>query len=80
MNEPATIKRGVELELNIESLAYGGMGLARKDNFVIFVKGGIPGQTVLARIYKKRKGYAEARAQEIIKESPNSVIAPCYNF
>ena len=34
MNEPATIKRGVELELDIESLAYGGMGLARKDNFV----------------------------------------------
>ena len=57
MNAPATIKRGVELELDIESLAYGGMGLARKDNFVIFVKGGIPGQTVLARIYKKRKGF-----------------------
>tara|TARA_B100000530_G_scaffold109540_1_gene68197 strand:+ start:351 stop:1763 length:1413 start_codon:yes stop_codon:yes gene_type:complete len=80
MNEPATIKRGVELELEIESLAYGGMGLARKDNFVIFVKGGIPGQTVLARIYKKRKGHAEARAQEIIKESPNSIIAPCKHF
>ena len=41
MNEPATIKRGVELELDIESLAYGGMGLARQENFVIFVKNAI---------------------------------------
>ena len=38
MKEPIIIKRGLELELRIESLAYGGMGLARKDDFVIFVK------------------------------------------
>jgi hypothetical protein len=31
MNETITIKRGSELELDIESLAYGGMGLARKE-------------------------------------------------
>ena len=48
--------RGSEIELVIESLAYGGMGLARKHNFVIFVKYAIPGQKVIARIYKKRKG------------------------
>ena len=48
------IKKGSELELEIESLAYGGMGLARKENFVIFVKGAIPGQKVLAKIYKKK--------------------------
>ena len=57
MKTTASIKRGVELDLNIESLAYGGMGLARKDDFVIFVKGGIPGQKVNTRIYKKNKGY-----------------------
>ena len=38
MSEPMTLKRGAELELEIDSLAYGGMGLARRDNFVIFVK------------------------------------------
>ena len=47
MSDKITIKRGAELELDIESLAYGGMGLARKDNFVIFVKYAIPGQRVL---------------------------------
>ena len=80
MNEPSKIKRGVDLELQIESLAYGGMGLARKDDFVIFVKGGIPGQKVNARIYKKKKGYAEARVQHVLKESPNAVEAPCNHF
>ena len=44
MSEPVTIKRGIEIELEIESLAYGGMGLARIENFVIFVKHAIPGQ------------------------------------
>ena len=80
MKTTASIKRGVDLELQIESLAYGGMGLARKDDFVIFVKGGIPGQKVNARIYKKKKGYAEARVQHVITESPNAVEAPCDHF
>ena len=61
MSEPVTIKRGTEIELEIESLAYGGMGLARIENFVIFVKYAIPGQKVLGRIYKKRKGYLRRR-------------------
>ena len=73
MNEKVLIKRKAEVELKIESLAYGGMGIAKKENFVIFVKNAIPGQTVIARIYKKKKGYAEARALKILVESPNVV-------
>ena len=55
MNEKVLIKRKAEVELKIESLAYGGMGVAKEENFVIFVKNAIPGQTVIARIYKKKK-------------------------
>ena len=32
------VKKGQELELNIDSLAYGGKGVSRVDDFVIFVK------------------------------------------
>ena len=74
------IKRGLELELKIESLAYGGMGLARKDDFVIFVNGAIPGQTVQALIYKKKKGFAEARVLEVLQDSPDAVNVPCEHF
>ena len=55
MNDQIILKRGVELELKIRSLAYGGMGVAKIDKFVIFVKNGIPGQRVNAFIYKKKK-------------------------
>ena len=78
--EPISVKKGQELDLSIESLAYGGNGIAKVDNFVIFVKGAIPGQTVKARIYKKRKGYAEARTLQILSESPKAVEAPCDHF
>ena len=80
MNEKVLIKRKAEIELKIESLAYGGMGIAKKENFVIFVKNAIPGQTVIARIYKKKKGYAEARALKILVESPNVVKPKCNHF
>jgi len=80
MTELITIKRGVELELEIESLAYGGMGVARINNFVIFVKDAIPGQRVFARIYKKRKGYAEARVQDLLKESKYVAKIRCNHY
>ena len=49
------VKKGQELELTIESLAYGGKGIARVNDFVIFVKNAIPGQKVRALLYRKRK-------------------------
>lgn len=78
--EKSPIKKGTEVDLTIESLAFGGKGVAKLDDFVIFVKNAIPGQTVRAFIYKKRSGYAEARPVEIIKESPNYTVPPCKHF
>ena len=80
MSNSNFIKRGSEIELVIESLAYGGMGLARKHNFVIFVKYAIPGQKVIARIYKKRKGYAEAHVLKVLSESPDATNASCGHY
>ena len=37
-----SVVKGAELKLTIESLAYGGMGVARYENFVVFVKKAIP--------------------------------------
>ena len=75
-----TIKKGQEIELTIDSLAYGGRGVSKADGFVIFVKNAIPGQKVKALIYRKKKGYAEARPLEILEESPHVVDAPCEHF
>ena len=80
MSDLIIIKKGLELELKIKSLAYGGMGLAKIENFVIFVKYAIPGQRVLARIYKKRKGFAEAQVLKLLVESPNAVGVRCKHY
>ncbi len=74
------IKKGEILDLTIESLAYGGKGIAKVDDFVIFVKNAIPNQTVKALIYRKKSGYAEARPLEIIQDSPDAVTPRCEHF
>ncbi|MDP6533117.1 MAG: 23S rRNA (uracil(1939)-C(5))-methyltransferase RlmD [Candidatus Marinimicrobia bacterium] len=79
MNEKI-ISKGSKLDLTIESLAFGGRGVAKVNGFVVFVKNAIPGQTVRSLIYNKRKGFAEARPLEILSESENAVEAPCKHF
>ena len=80
VNDSIFIKKGVELEIEVQSLAYGGMGLAKVDDFVVFVKNGIPGQRVLVLIYKKKKGFAEARIIKVLKQSPLAAEARCDHY
>ena len=54
------LKKGTEIELLVENLSFGGKGLARVNNFVVFIEGTIPGQRVLVRITRKKSSYAEA--------------------
>ena len=44
----APVSKGDELELHVDSLAYGGNGVARLNGFVVFVRRGLPGDTVRA--------------------------------
>jgi 23S rRNA (uracil1939-C5)-methyltransferase len=74
------VARNDLLELTIDSLAYGGNGVARLDGFVVFVRRGLPGDTVRARVTKVKRGYAEAFAEELLAPSPARVDAPCAHF
>ena len=76
----APVHKGEELELSIESLAYGGNGVARHDGFVVFVRGGLPGDRVRAQVTKTKRGFAEATAQVVLEPSPARVDAPCRHF
>ncbi len=73
-------KKGELLELTIDSLAYGGKGVARRDGFVVFVQRALPGQKVRARIIKRRSGFAEARVEELLQPSPDAVEPRCTHF
>ena len=58
----APVRRDQELELRIDSLAYGGRGVARLNGFVVFVNRALPGDTVRARVTKVKRSHAEAVA------------------
>ena len=66
-------RRGAELELRIDSLAYGGAGVARTDGYVVFVRDAVPGDRVRALVTKSKRHYAEGRAVELLEASPERV-------
>jgi 23S rRNA (uracil1939-C5)-methyltransferase len=72
-----TPQRGDELELRIDSLAFGGEGVARLGDggYVVFVAGAIPGDRVRAVVHKRKRSYAHARTLEVLEPSPER-IAP----
>ena len=74
------VRTGDELELHVDSLAYGGNGVARHDGFVVFVRRGLPGDTVRARVTKVKRGFAEAIADEVLAPSSDRVAPPCRHF
>src|SRR5260370_26836429 len=76
----APVKMHEELELDVESLAFGGNGVARKDGFVVFVRRGLPGDRVRARVTKVKRGFAEAIATDVLTAGPQRVEAPCSHF
>jgi 23S rRNA (uracil1939-C5)-methyltransferase len=78
-NAPATTRprRGETLELSIEGVAQGGAGVARADNFVVFVEGAFPGDVVRAEVTKSKRHYANARAVEVIRPSDDRVPLRC---
>ena len=65
--------RGDELELTIDSLAFGGAGVARLEGYVVFVSGAVPGDRVRAVVGKSKRAYAEARAVEILQPSDDRI-------
>jgi 23S rRNA (uracil1939-C5)-methyltransferase len=68
-------RRGDELELTIDRLAYGGAGVARTETgYVVFVRGAVPGDRVRARIGKSKRSWAEADVIELLEPSPDRIV------
>jgi predicted RNA-binding protein with TRAM domain len=57
-SEPKPVKAGDEVEVKIEAVASKGDGIAKKDGFVIFIKGAKEGETVKARITEVKERFA----------------------
>ena len=72
----APVQKDQLLDLDVESLAYGGNGGARTNGFVVFVRRGLPGDRVRARVTKVKRSHAEALAVEVLQPGPERVDAP----
>jgi len=68
------------VELTIESLAYGGKGVARLNGLVVFVEGAVPGDRISARIVRRKPDFAEAAIEEVLAPSPHRMTPPCTDF
>ena len=66
---PKPVKVGDELDLTIEAIAAKGDGIAKKDGFVIFIKGAQMGQTYKIKI-------TEIKARSAVGEIATGEPAP----
>ena len=71
------VRKNQILEVEIVNIAFGGKGLAKLNGFTLFVDQAIPGDVAAVRVFKKKRSYAEARVERLIKPSPLRVKAPC---
>ena len=64
-------------ELNIESLSHEGRGISHHDNKIVFTRGTLPGEKVVASRSLSRAKYEEADIVEILQPSPDRIEAKC---
>jgi tRNA/tmRNA/rRNA uracil-C5-methylase (TrmA/RlmC/RlmD family) len=69
---------GQVVELALTEVAHGGWCVARPEaEPVVFVRHGLPGERVLARVTDVTTRFARADAVEVLTPSPDRVQAPC---
>lgn len=73
----ARLQRDQELDVDVVDLAFGGMGVARDEGYVLFVPDTTTGDRVRVRVRKARRKYGEADLLEVLDPSPDRITAEC---
>jgi tRNA/tmRNA/rRNA uracil-C5-methylase (TrmA/RlmC/RlmD family) len=71
---------GDRLTLEITDIAFGGEGVARVEEFVVFVPFVAPGETVEAEVTEVKKRFARAKLLRVVEPSPERVEPACRYF
>jgi 23S rRNA (uracil1939-C5)-methyltransferase len=74
------LKIGDRLTLRVNALAYGGDGVGRVGDFVVFVSGGLPEEECRVTLTEVHKRYARAEVETVLQPSPDRVLPPCPVF
>ena len=71
---------GEKITLTIHDIAFGGEGVGRLDEFVVFVPFVAPGEVVEAEIVEVKKRFARAKLLRVIQAAPERVQPSCQYF
>ena len=71
---------GDKLRLTIGDIAFGGEGVGRVDDFVVFVPFVAPGEVVEVELTEVKKRFARARLLQVLQPSPDRVAPACRYF
>ncbi len=72
--------QGKMVTLDVTDLAFDGKSVAHLDGKVVFLKGGLPGETVEAEIVRSKPRYDQGVVRRIIKKSELRIDARCSHF
>ena len=75
-----SLKLGDKINLTIHDLAFGGEGVGRVEEFVVFVPFVITGETVEVEITEVKKNFARAKLLRVVTPSPERVAPECKYF
>ena len=75
-----SLKLGDKISLTIHDLAFGGEGVGRIDEFVVFVPFVIVGETVEAEVIEVKKHFARAKLLHVATSAPARVTPECRYF
>lgn len=71
------LKKNDKIELNITALTSEGSGIGRHDSLAVFVRGTVPGDTIIAHIIKVNKSYAIGIIDQLLVPSPDRIESNC---
>ncbi len=73
-------RRGDRITITVDDLAFGGEGVGRTGGYVVFVRGGLPGDRLVVRMIETRARFGRAEIEAVEEPSPHRVVAPCAYF
>ena len=68
---------GIQIELEIHDVAFGGRGVGRHEGCAVFVPGTLTGERVRVQLTKCRKTFAEADLIEVLTPSKHRIKPAC---
>lgn len=73
MKSTAPVSKNQQLDVTISDLTYQGLGLAKVNDFSLFIENALPGEEVTIQVTKVQKSYGFARVVAFKATSPDRV-------